>query len=1261
MVKKDLFKFMFIMVFYISFSIYIYSALLSPGIIMNRDLIRPYRLNQFIREYLPLWNENGYSNLHRISKLGIYSPIFFLFNIFNPFTVHVLFIYFICFSTISGLSMYLLTYFVLNIYFKDTSKIQIASFISSFIYFASPYIIEHVTHPAIRYAYSLAPLSILFLFKAFETADKKYNLYFGLLWSISCADVHWICFGLLLFMGSIIYDFVFKTIIDRPEKESVKNLFKESIINCYLSLSFFILFSFYWLLPNLLSGGASLYHHILTLEGLRNWFANASPFNLLAMKGNILLYKKYGEKPIILKGIYLDIFSYLIVILGFSSIFFANAREKIKKYKSYFYVLFTVSFILSTGPNVFRSFYNWFFFKAPFHSQYAWSFRTPKIHQFITLAISPLVGFTYMGISEKMRKYGKEINGLFNASFLSIIVISTILPNYPFMTTDMNGNLNPTTIPEEIKKIDDWLSDQEEDFKVLWAPHYASGRGQKPDWCSKPFTDITRVLSGKPSIGRNPYHFTTFGIEFNFESILSENATRNLGKFYSPLGVKYLIIHDDISNLKNKIDSLLEALKKQKDLNFIREEGFITIFEVNNYSKHIEVKDKTLSISGGLRKYNALTYANGFDPTKTAVIYMDSGVKDPHSDIFVLSNSEDVTISNVLSQAIILKPVDYTDHDKPSHFWSKDSLSSNYGPNYIQFWNTLHRYGLELPQFDYGEGIIYTWSQDSLSMPFNIKNEGKYYLFIRCFRNKRGGKMALYLDNEQIGIINTCNKIDNFIWKEIGCINLKRGKYNLTIQNMKGLNAINLLFLIPQKDYINVTEDLEDYLQSKQIIYIHEAETEMYNKNTIISKKYSINASNGEVLELNPTSKIWKKINILKSGQYTIAIRGKGNFNVKIDGKKHYLASPILNWIYSKPINLEKGMQKIEVESNYTYLKKWGFEGGLGGWIKKSPKIQNINLDSSTSYNGFYSLKDELYNISQSLEIIKSPMIPIIPGNKYKWNFYMAGENVHRICAKIYEYDINKRIIAKNLVAGPYHGNFTWKNIDFDYTPSQKASYIDLQIYHGHETKQLQPDRIWIDNVKVYGYHPSDLDVVWLYSTQKGDETLEDFFASKATPAEVKSYQKLGSTKYVVEVDAAEPFMLSFAEAYNPSWVARVNGEKIESIPLYSVINGFWIDQTGELTVRIEYNPQRFFNYGSAISITGLMGSLAYFLWGWKKKNYETPMRCPYCRESYKKFREREIKFCPHCGKQLAHARVHRIRKYFRTQLAALGARARAD
>ncbi|RLI80944.1 hypothetical protein DRP07_08320 [Archaeoglobales archaeon] len=90
--------------------------------------------------------------------------------------------------------------------------------------------------------------------------------------------------------------------------------------------------------------------------------------------------------------------------------------------------------------------------------------------------------------------------------------------------------------------------------------------------------------------------------------------------------------------------------------------------------------------------------------------------------------------------------------------------------------------------------------------------------------------------------------------------------------------------------------------------------------------------------------------------------------------------------------------------------------------------------------------------------------------------------------------------------------------------------------------------------------------------------------------------------------------MLSFAEAYDPLWEARVykDGRKIEtvkSIPLYSVINGFWINETGNLEIIIRYKPQDWFERLSNLCYNlHRLHSYPFYDWrrekgdGWAKK-----------------------------------------------------------
>ena len=801
---------------------------------------------------------------------------------------------------------------------------------------------------------------------------------------------------------------------------------------------------------------------------------------------------------------------------------------------------------------------------------------------------------------------------------------------------------------------------------------------------------------------------------------------------------------------------------------------------------------------------------------------------------------------------------------------------------------------------------------NTLEMPFKLETARSYDLYIRYFQNKDGGKIALYLDRNPIEIIDTKDQINGFVWKKVGSYNIDRGKHNLTLENQEGFNAVNLFALIPEEEATKLEETVESILQNKRMIYILEAESDLYNQNTKKSNKYGGAASNGEVLELMPPSKVWKEIEILKPGNYTIVMQGNGNLNVKIDEKEYTANSIQFGWIYIGPVSLEKGKHRIEITTpvisyqwgfdNYTldwtvntpdiqtlsldqnsfednfslktellnstwgwktinsplipveygkiyksefYVKgenahavhtkiieynenntkisttrldrpdyngnftwqninfeytpssqnasyvqlqiwhghnttqplpntiwidnvrvtpsfpplRWDFENDTQGWTTNKPDTQILNLDQNSfegnyslktellnstwgwktinsplipveygniymcefyvkgenafevhakvvecdenntqitatryprftktgnftwqninfeytptsqnasyvqlqiwhghyttqslpntiwidnvrvtpflpslrwdleydtqgwtvskpdtqilsldqnSFEGNYSLKTELLNSTWGWKTINSPLIPAEYGNICMWEFYVKGENAYEVHAKIVEYDENNTQISATRY--PYFtetGNFTWQNIDFEYTPtSQNTSYVQLQIWHGHYTTQSLPNTIWIDNARVDSYQSSDLDVVWIYSTPKENETLEDIFTPKEYPVEIITYQNIDPTKYVVKVYAKKPFMLSFPEAYDPLWKAYVNGKQIKSIPLHSVINGFWINQIGELTITIEYETQRWFYYGSVISITSLIGSLTYLLWDRKRKQY---------------------------------------------------------
>jgi hypothetical protein len=151
-------------------------------------------------------------------------------------------------------------------------------------------------------------------------------------------------------------------------------------------------------------------------------------------------------------------------------------------------------------------------------------------------------------------------------------------------------------------------------------------------------------------------------------------------------------------------------------------------------------------------------------------------------------------------------------------------------------------------------------------------------------------------------------------------------------------------------------------------------------------------------------------------------------------------------------------------------------------------------------------------------------------------------------------------------------------------------------------------------DIKVYSDSKTDLDSVAIFSV--GNDTygnndlaqsakLELFKAGQSpTHGYMSKYEKISPTKHVVEIrNATHPYMLAFAESYDPLWTAysepsvqnnvqsssKNSNFKINSIPLYGVINGFYVNKTGNYKLIIEYESQKWVIQGTIISIIGIV------------------------------------------------------------------------
>jgi hypothetical protein len=102
---------------------------------------------------------------------------------------------------------------------------------------------------------------------------------------------------------------------------------------------------------------------------------------------------------------------------------------------------------------------------------------------------------------------------------------------------------------------------------------------------------------------------------------------------------------------------------------------------------------------------------------------------------------------------------------------------------------------------------------------------------------------------------------------------------------------------------------------------------------------------------------------------------------------------------------------------------------------------------------------------------------------------------------------------------------------------------------------------------------PAVVDTLVLSTEQEA--TIPESLFKPGTPPAVVEYEQIDPTRYRVLVRAERPFMLALAETYDPLWSATGPGFRISSMPLYGVINGFYVEETGSYEMIVEYQAQQ--------------------------------------------------------------------------------------
>jgi len=161
-----------------------------------------------------------------------------------------------------------------------------------------------------------------------------------------------------------------------------------------------------------------------------------------------------------------------------------------------------------------------------------------------------------------------------------------------------------------------------------------------------------------------------------------------------------------------------------------------------------------------------------------------------------------------------------------------------------------------------------------------------------------------------------------------------------------------------------------------------------------------------------------------------------------------------------------------------------------------------------------------------------------------------------------------------------------------------KEGSYELEIYSNSQTD--------LDSVIIY-----DIGSVDIFGKTRDTDDGNIFSPGVSTSPTISEFVKLSPTKYNLEIkNATQPFMLTFSESYDPQWIAYLSKDhtnessidkedaifKTGSVPLYSIVNGFYINKTGNYTLTVEYQPQEWFIQAGMASLIVLISALGILL-----------------------------------------------------------------
>jgi len=1039
----------------------------SPGFLEIGDFSFPLDVGGYVDRFWHSWNYySSASNyisitkyyfllLYVLNKIGLSSELINKLVFFIPYYL-------------SGVSIFFAMFFLTD----GSRKINrvLASSVASISYMLSPPILGWIQTPLMLFGSTILPISIIMYIKALDSCEKRLLLLTAATLSLLFTlNIQGFLYAIIIIASYQLFTVIYGVAIKSSVKGTIINylIVNLTILLFFILLNSFIVIPFLWQLliappiPIISVGSAPAQITSALIAGIEG---NSRVLSFIDVLQGTLRAFWFPQFPVGLP----QSLRFIVPIVAFSAVVLVEKRYRREVIFLAMIALFSIFFTNGTNPPT-----GWLFlrlvniFLAPFPLIFRVLWDTHKFFLVTSLSYSMLIGFSLLGLLDKLRiektimPYKKRYAKLALTLGLLILLAATfvISSGYP-LGGDLAGKVKPSPIPQEYVRVNEWLSSQGKYSRVLWLPTTLAGIPEYIWNDGRGITAFPETISSVPFLPSNSKLFYSIYFEDLFRYSASPSRTSKLGNLLSTLNVKYVVFHKDITH-EYLSGITLSNLMRQSDLRLIRRDGFIYVFENIHGSSEFYVPSKLALVVGPIDALHSMTFIGNLSLSDYGIIFAEQ--LNPKVLKEILSYVDIVIFyerSSIDDLALLLTDDRYTfspySYSSAGGMWETTFLQNvteaRASSEDLGWYFALAAYGVLgiRGDFDLGKGLVLLGSANaSLTIPFSLDHSDTYEVWVRVLEGWREGILKVSIDGKYSELVNAYSSFLNGLqWIKLPNVQLESGMHNVTITNIKGKNVVNVIKIIPASQIAELREEVLELLRGEDIAILYEGE----------------------------------------------ALSG---INTK----------PVQAWPYPTPIDFKMlssyGAYLLIEKGGATYLDFFSQEGGS--------YMLYVRATTDFGINGVVSLDEK----------------PLT------WSRAIKEDEEH------YWFEIPL-------------GSLT-----------QGTHKITLTALNGV---------IKIDEILI------------LASSNSSRHLKFEDFVNPPPIASITSFHMENPAKWEVYVNASKPFVLAFAENFDPLWT--INGVKGSlHLPLYSTINGYFINRTGIIHLTVKYEPERLLQLSNLISL----------------------------------------------------------------------------